>query len=197
MQANVPRKFTLIDAMVLIAATAVALVPISFVCNDPDTHLGLVDDGWPLWSIWLFAWELNMLMSALVITSSAAILFLRLRSPRPRFSRICRQPGAAACLIILVATFYFFAQYGLLVCFYHAGGYEWNEAVTLIRWESVRAALAGWVDISIPIVWLILWLGKFWRPEPSWIDRTGRVIGIYCTFASLLFGWAELVGKGW
>ncbi len=29
----------------------------------------------------------------------------------------------------------------------------------------------------IPITWLLLVLGRRWRPEPGWIDRAGRLLG--------------------
>ena len=122
MRATVPRKFTLVDATALIAATAVAFVPIRLFDNDPETHLGLQDSGWTLWSILLFGWELNLLMSPLVVAWSAALCLLRLRCPHPRLSRACRQPGTAACLAIVTAAIYYFVQYGLLVCFYHYEG---------------------------------------------------------------------------
>jgi hypothetical protein len=196
MPTNGSRKFTSIDALVLTTATALAFVPIWLFYNDPDTYLGQQEDGSMLWSIWLLGWELNILFSALIVAWSAALFVLRLKRPRPNCSRIYRQPGAAACLAIVVATFYFVTQYGVLVCFYHAGGYAWNHAAMLIGWENIMAALAGWVDISVPVVWLVLWLGGICRPEPTWIDRTGRTIGVYCTVSSILFGWAELVSKG-
>ena len=57
MRATVPRKFTLVDAMALIAATGVAFLPIRLFYNAPETHPELQDSGWTLWSILLFGWE--------------------------------------------------------------------------------------------------------------------------------------------
>ena len=37
--------------------------------------------------------------------------------------------------------------------------------------------------------WLLLWLGGHWKPEPSWIDRLGRVLG-WGWLAGVLMNWA-------
>ena len=39
-----------------------------------------------------------------------------------------------------------------------------------------------------------LWLSGAWRPEPSWIDRAGRALGIYWILISVFFGWAFFYG---
>jgi hypothetical protein len=50
------------------------------------------------------------------------------------------------------------------------------------------------MGITVSAVWIVLWLIGAWRPEPSWIDRAGRVVGIYWVANSLLFGAAVLAG---
>ena len=35
------------------------------------------------------------------------------------------------------------------------------------------------VGLTVAMGWLILSLGHRWRPEPSWIDRAGRIVGAY------------------
>lgn len=52
MRATVLRKFTLVDAMVLIAATAIAFVPIRFLLREPYTQLLVLGDPVSLGSIW-------------------------------------------------------------------------------------------------------------------------------------------------
>jgi predicted transporter len=32
---------------------------------------------------------------------------------------------------------------------------------------------------TVVATWSMMALDRRWRPEPSWIDRTGRLIGIY------------------
>lgn len=35
--------------------------------------------------------------------------------------------------------------------------------------------------------WLALLLAGAWRPEPTWVDRAGRALGVYWIFAALYF----------
>ena len=39
--------------------------------------------------------------------------------------------------------------------------------------------LLSFAGFAVACVWIVLWLSGVWRAEPSWIDRTGRVLGIY------------------
>src|SRR5262249_45497282 len=99
MRSPVPRRFTLIDAMVLIAATAIAFVPIRYILGDfrfPETRTlsDLVERGA----------ELSVILEPLALMLSLALWFLRLRRPRPRLRRIFRQPGTAAGTAIIVCT---------------------------------------------------------------------------------------------
>jgi hypothetical protein len=196
MQSSATRKFTLFDAMVMVAATAVAFIPIRLRYNDQLMRLSLQEYIWAQWSVGLFGWGLNLSASVLVVAWGAALCFLRLRRPRPRLVRICRQPGMAACFAVVAATIYSFTQYGMLMWFYHYNGkLEWSKALDGLRSEAHWSTFTGWVDMSVPLVWLVLWSGKACRLEASWIDRTGRVLGVYCTIACILFGWADLAAK--
>ena len=47
---------------------------------------------------------------------------------------------------------------------------------------SISIVLTYHIDecgFSVAVAWLTLTLGGRWRPEPSWIDRMGRVLGFY------------------
>ncbi len=35
------------------------------------------------------------------------------------------------------------------------------------------------VGFAVAASWLVLIVGRRWRPEPSWIDRCGRAVGAY------------------
>jgi hypothetical protein len=187
------RKFTLVDAMVLIAATAVAFVPITLFYNSPDPPEGH-QNTWVSWmSFFTWGWELNLYSSAIVVAWSAALCLLCIRKPRPRLSRVWRQPGVAACLAILIASAHFLIQNSLLACFYHFRvGYAWSEAMTKMGLEATCSAFANSIDMSVPIVWLVQMLSRTWRAESSWIGRTGRVLGVYCTVSGILYGWVDL-----
>jgi hypothetical protein len=61
---------------------------------------------------------------------------------------------------------------------------------SFLRLDATDAFSFSWISIvltyhidecgfSVAVAWLTLTLGGRWRPEPSWIDRMGRVLGFY------------------
>src|SRR6516162_3188962 len=95
------RKFTLVDAMVLIGATAAAL----FCVRDIDARTSFDIDSTPFseWSVQLMlshavslGADLNTLLAPVMVSWSAALWLLRMKKPRPRAWRVYRQPGMAA-----------------------------------------------------------------------------------------------------
>ena len=147
MQANVPRKFTLLDAMVLIAATAVAFVLLRVLFARPGASL-LDSFGYPIFGpLSQFASDLHMIVSPFVVTWSAALCILRMRRPRPRLSRVFRQPGISACSAILIASACFLIRCGVLSCYYFVRhGLSWADASGQLRQEGFWREFAGSVD---------------------------------------------------
>src|SRR5438132_14427616 len=109
MSARDQRPITLFDLMILVAATAIGL--------------SLVQFGWPrkVAGAWIFTWPVFPSLTAgysskawvLPIAQRAApflpclaawtgaFLVIRLRGPRPRRSRLLRQPGLVAAVAAL------------------------------------------------------------------------------------------------
>jgi hypothetical protein len=194
MRALVPRKFTLVDAMVLIAATGIALVPIRYLLRHGQVLLA-DDDGIPV-SRLRNCLELLVIISPLVVPWSAALCALRMTKPRPITGRIFRQPGTAACTAIsLIAVFTMVRVVGSLAFwqFLEPPDAMWD----LVSYVGTTDKLAAFIVRSyikfgeaVAVVWIVLWLSGAWRSEPSWIDWSGRVLGIYCILTSILFGWS-------
>jgi hypothetical protein len=103
------------------------------------------------------------------------LIAIRLRQPRPRFARLVRQPGFAASValagVLLVGTIEALVLIGFrdakLMGF--AGGWPFQQL-----WE-IGAAFRG--GFAVGAVWILLLLTGRWRPESSWVDRTGRACG--------------------
>jgi hypothetical protein len=196
-----PRTFTLVDAMALVAATAVGIAG--------------TQHGWKYWS---YAWFWNLdrgwtadailrrfptllalgLPALLVFT--ATILALRLRHPRPTFRRLFFQPGTAACVAALlvvavetaghvVATLQFNYSRGYLDKYLefvstYSGFFGEFATIVLVRMPNP-------VGHAVMATWVILLLSGRWRSEPTWIDRAGRILG-FAWLASALFVWLNL-----
>jgi hypothetical protein len=87
------RRFTILDATILVAATAVGLAILRL----------FVADGWffrqefPISHIKSMAQCANEACLPFFASWTLGFLILRLRWPRPRLRRLARQPGMAAC----------------------------------------------------------------------------------------------------
>ena len=143
-------------------------------------------------------WGCLVLASPFAAAWTLAILGLRLRRPRARWSRLVRQPGLVAGLMaafVLVVRLPGFAtmcarvlgQPNLAVrnvtgiggggvgrgggCFMGLPpGYLWFDTDHFLNTMAM-------IGVAVGSSWILLLVSGRWRPEPSWIDRAGRVLG--------------------
>ena len=95
-----------------------------------------------------------------------AVVALRLLPPRPLLRRVVRQPGAAAS--------------GAVAAVFTLANIDgFGGPIPDISPEQSAIAVA--------IVWGLLRAGRACRPEPSWIDRLGRAIGLSWILLDLRF----------
>jgi hypothetical protein len=114
-----------------------------------------------------------------------AVLMVRLRSPRPRRFRLMGQPGMLA--VTTAMAYAVVGAAGFLLAFLIRAKYKptWSDyAGQAIDLHATAKAIAA--------AWLILALSGRWRPERTWIDRLGCLIGlawIALEVAGNLFDW--------
>lgn len=106
------------------------------------------------------------------------VVALRLRRPRPARTLLMRQPGWIACFAASIAvigpTIYErVGDYVLIRQMSRNGMGEIPWQGTLISQHAVMV-----IGVAVAVSWVILVLGGQWRAEPSWIDRSGRAIGV-------------------
>jgi hypothetical protein len=189
MRPSAQRKFTLVDAMVLVAALGVALVPMR------DLYGRVADSTFPLEETegrspdYYFSWAAGTcaFLRPLVITSSAALWLARLRRPRPSIHRVFRQPGMAAMTAVLASFIVEVLQLltdllneRLLGGEVITGDSLWLDGVVHLQQLCPGKAVLA--------VWIVLRLARLWRAERSWIDRAGRSLGCYCLVETAVFG---------
>jgi hypothetical protein len=114
-----------------------------------------------------------------------------MRSPRPRFRRIARQPGSIACMVALAVLLVIASWIGVTIpagrvvkFSQHAipfassihervdlgyPAYPFGGRVLVVWGDRVGFAVAG--------AWLAMIMVGRWQSEPTWIDRLGRAIG--------------------
>jgi hypothetical protein len=167
------RRFLVSDAMVLIAATAVAL----------GGYRWLIDAWRREHASHMIDLKFQMIVPTSFIALSWTLVLLPLgwREPR-RFRRERdRRPGIAMSVAVVIhMAFEAFFLVGTLID--RQGGpplvHLWNYLLTV--------ALPYKNAIVVAIAWTVLWRAAGWRPEPSWIDRLGRALGVFWVGAALL-----------
>lgn len=171
------RKLTLLDAMVLIAATAVAIVWTRATVADilQRSSAGVPPGIRMPWLSYLLWWSPSVVPA--LMASTIADFLLRLRRPRPEWPQLARQPGAVACgtatVVLILQWIVILASLGIAqipgMTFPRRAGWlptPWALALAL---ENVGLAVIG--------AWLTLASDRCWAAEPSWIDRAGRFLG--------------------
>jgi hypothetical protein len=191
-----PRRFALIDAMILIAALAVGLAVIryalleSFTSEEPANSSRLM--YFTLYMIGRYVHGICPVLFALC----AAVVVSVFRGPHRWREAIRRSPGTAACLAALVAMPVALINRVLGYAIGRYPGVVWeNHPLDVLSWtvyeqfcspRAVDGVFTGAAAAGIPAVlavWLVQFLCGLWKPVPDWPDRLGRALG----FAFLLW----------
>jgi hypothetical protein len=180
------RRFSVIDALILIAFTAVGLAWWRILARFGFFHgsLGSISLAGSSRE------QLNRVFWAfldiypLVVAWTFGLFLLRLRSPRPRLRRMARQPGFAAEFAVLAALA---VTVGELAGWRIAGCGLRHFVNLTLRGQILREMLDNGlrfdetiqqVASAVGSVWVVMFLGRVLRPERSWIDRLGRALGV-------------------
>jgi hypothetical protein len=161
------RAFTLLDGMILVAATAggfalwrlVVLPGIDLIMRDATP----ADFG----RVYLSA-------APIVLMELVGFMVIRLRQPRPRFRRIMTQPGTVSSVAAL--TFLIFNA-----AFSFPAGIEMTPEVL---WSDAFLPTAA--GSAVAMAWTVLALSRRCRRERGWIDAFGMILGCYWIIGAVL-----------
>lgn len=188
-----PRNFLVVDALTLTAATAFGIAGTRHVWSRwGEPWFWNLADGWSVSATFRRLWIAIALLLPGLAAWTAAVLALRLVAPRPPLRRIALQPGAAACgVALMVLTAEIVGGAASLMAFEASRGYlghTWRLS-GFASWVHTRVLLTGLGPIGFAVLaaWAVLWLSRRVRPEPSWVDRTGRALGACWVAAALAF----------
>ena len=168
---RIERRFSILDAMTLVVASALAFALIRPVMLDEPV-------GLPAWGRWLTA------SVGVLVTWTPTVLWLRLRHPRPPLRRLARQPGFAASVVGTGILALGALATGLLALLRTARQGMGVRGGMLLRtpdplwWVGVVLHFAAVVGPAVLAAWLILALSGRRRPARGWLDRLGRLIGL-------------------
>jgi hypothetical protein len=183
---KVSRRLHLGDAMILLAALSLTLLLLLSVdyfnglptaaqrCCNGILELGRLKPwSFPTLSrgevlklvLVTLADQISAVVFSILISLVPALLVIRFLQPRPALRSVIRQPGFGVCVTLLL---------GLLV-------------VVDLRYLGLLSSnpFIPVLGLSPLLLWIITGLPP-WKPEPSWIDRTGRVAGFAWITASIL-----------
>lgn len=177
------RRFTMLDGMILIAASAVGFWLTRWMAPGmnweqlPGQIWGLLQNpprtGWSLRYLLGVIAELSALAIPSLLAWTLALPILRFRGPRPPWRRVWRQPGLVACAWIVLTLLGEAALGAAIVLASKSRAIlRGMDAEVLIIFGLVMCGLA------VVVAWTTLILSRGWRCERSWIDRLGRVLGL-------------------
>ena len=168
MKSNERRRFTIADGMILVSATALALVAIRATLVDAK---GMAEAPW--------AWaEPRLTWVGLAFT--LAFIPIRLGHPRPDRDELWRQPGWVACVSVVISLMVSVFQQVLsdATVFLRRPNFRPREELDQI-FQDTLLRLPFHAVIVIAATWIVLVRGGRWKAEPGWIDRSGRAIGVF------------------
>jgi hypothetical protein len=164
--------------MMLVAATAAGLGMGRVLAPRPFEEWFQLLAGRPASRWWTeTVWETLLEIELSVVTPSlaalsAACLGMTLRGRGEEHRRLVRRPGAMACLLATTV----FGISAALAAVVRVSTWPENPGsirllLSVIFFGAFHAGSAVWWG------WLAMGVIGRWRPEPSWIDRLGRVLG--------------------
>lgn len=171
-----PRRFTLLDVMILVAATAPAMLlwRAYLRCNPALPYLVSDERGPSKLRMWV--WVCGLVPPLAVLT--LALLPIRWIPPRPRPRRLLRRPGTTTSLVAALAWAVVLARVvgdWPMMIYVHIPTLGPIQPVDLLTLRLV--GMKDMVGPGVALSWALLWLGGGRRPEATWIDRAGRIAG--------------------
>jgi hypothetical protein len=174
-----PRHLRIVDALVLVAATAAGFAWIAewnlpqcireklLAKYSPTPILLIPEDG-----------NLSDAAAYLLAPWAIALVLLRLPRPRPRRQALLTRPGFVATGVATAVILQQFARFEIenLRLYSSLRNHYYRVFETTSPTAIAMAIVASWS--------LALACGR-WHPEASWIDRAGRAVGVGYIIAAL------------
>jgi hypothetical protein len=199
------RPFSLLDAMVLVAATAVGLGAARGMhdilrdATDMDTPR-LAD---PVGRSLLEAARWSALGYPLIVAWTLALVLLLFLSRRfrPSFKSLLERPGPTACAAAAMAlAIQTINVITLAVVLMANNGTVFPSAVTarflVLAVTPYLGVNLGMPRLAVTVAWTGLALSGRWQPEPNWLDRAGRLIGLAWVVLMVFQPWLISIVRG-
>jgi hypothetical protein len=174
------RRFGIADAVILAVAKLIGLAA------DREKWSYLTHFRPRSWADGLYQGIIGFLYAVLPLLAAwtIALLAIWLRRPDRRLRRAIRTPGASA----IAASSFSLAFHAL----WAAAGYsEWSV------YKFIESLQLNWQRSACYVIgaWAVLAFCGQWKPEPCWLDRLGRVLGISWIGFAAAYGFATIIGQ--
>jgi hypothetical protein len=169
-----PRPFGLLDMMVLVLAFG----PVFLVLRDRYDYYRTPSSQ----SVHRTVEALLAVINAILMGLTLALTVFVLRGPRPGLRHVLRRPGPAACVaacaaIVVMTARMWVKSYVMYALANRGGSFQARYVYHWLVGDQVR------IGFAVLGAWVALLMTRGWRPEPSWLDSAGRVLG---------WGWLSL-----
>ena len=170
------RNFNILDAVVLVAATAVGIAG-GRAFSEPVIPRGKspFDPGPTTWRDLLAGRikEACYYSTFVLFALGVAFLLLRLRKPRPRLRWLWRSPGAAACLTVSVVVLVNVLRSGTvwlisIVRDWDDLSFNWILDVQTLANQQAGAAILA--------IWLVLIVSRAMKITRDWLEVFGLLV---------------------
>ena len=179
-----PIRFRLRDALILIAATAAGFGMARAVWVEHERWR-----AYPSTTPWFNFWRFDTAMtaiSAFVACLGLGVLVASVISDRRSFRRKLAAPGIIPPLVQFLSSAYSAACWAP-TWVWMATGHPTNAMGWIDIQQVVRGLISGGPGTCVAIAWIIQAANGRFRPEPTWLDRSGRAIGVYWIGYSLVW----------
>jgi hypothetical protein len=183
------RRFRLLDAMILVAATALGCALVQWtsrvhgsafswrsICEGSQGLLGQFPrKDWVTFAAEVAQLGIMTSVATMPLVATLALLPIRVIGPRPSLRRLARQPGMMATCAVGVTI----AFVGLFLVAAAPGA---QTGVFTVPDKSAVVAmlfLPMFAGCALLVSWITLLVSRRWRAEPSWVDRLGRSTGVF------------------
>jgi len=175
MPAQPRRRFRWYDAAALIAATALGLAMTQSCLEAWDSVRDFLGEGHVVTGFRRWGFAPVPLFASLSMT----LVVLRCLPPRPRLRRLARGPGIVPGLVTLLLSLEKIAEELTSLWKMNPQFFGKLDPQYVLAYPTWLVGISVNTGLVVAAVWFALWPGRWWRPEPHWIDRTGRVLGLY------------------
>jgi hypothetical protein len=184
MSPNHSRRMSLLEAILMVGSAAVGLG--LFELSHRTLFKGLIwiaDRGFPNIQSWstlealVTCSDITVFLLPVIIPWTFLLILLRMRSPRPSWRRIWRQPGMAACLVAVFAWLWTAVALLLAMNVEHVA--RARRVITPADWAQkyLSDEVFMYVGLAVAAVWVVQYSSGRWRRSADWIDMMGRVMG--------------------